>query len=153
MELLKKSLMVLLLNATVLVVSAQADKKAYAFKKGEVMDILFLNQKPETTEKLREYFKAAFPIAKRMSYQGFGGHAIINTPTQGNYHPEVMVLGFWKDVESRNNFLVDIDAEMPTFQQMRRHIWSNFDVIYYEMKEDLSFELNPEKYNVVTYFW
>lgn len=153
MKLLKNVFLGLLLSATILSVNAQSEKKSYTFKKGEVMDILFLSQKPETKEKLQEYFKLAFPVANRLSYKGLGGHAVINTPTQGNYHPEVMVFGTWQDVESRDKFLVDIDIEMPTFHEMRRQIWSNFDVIYYEMKQDLSFEIDPEKYNVVTYYW
>jgi len=64
-----------------------------------------------------------------------------------------MILGYWDNLELRAQFLQYIDKNKPIFHQDRRDIWSRFDVTYYEMPKDVSFEINREKYNVVTAYW
>ena len=130
----------------------KTEKKIYDFKKGEVLDILFLSLNADRQENLANYFKTATPVAKQEGYQGLRGFKV-KTPLQGNYHPNSMILGRWADVGGRKKFLKKIDDVMPNFHSERRNIWSSFMLTYYEMKEDLHFEVDPSKYNVVTAYW
>lgn len=153
MKIIRVTLLAFLLTTIFFESHAQSDVKSYSFKKGEVFDIIFLSNKEGVEDKLKAYFSTAFPIATKMGYAGLGGFPIIESPLQGNYHPQSMVFGKWTNLENREKFVENIDEEMPTFHQMRRDIWSTFNLVYYKLKEDLFFEIDPNKYNVVTYYW
>ncbi|WP_271766291.1 hypothetical protein [Aquimarina algiphila] len=153
MKLLKISLLTLFLITNFLNLQAQSKIKSYAQKKGQVFDIIFLNTKPDTKKKLDNYFKTAFPVAEKMGYHPLPGRAVSGSPTQGNYHPEVMVFGYWDTLSGREKFLQEIEKTMPDFHQERRNIWSTFGLTYYELKEDLSFKIDPERFNITTAYW
>lgn len=144
---------ILILFAESLNLSAQSAPKSFSYKKGQVLDIIFLNTKKDTEAALDNYFKTAFPVATKYGYTGQGGLGLTENPTQGNYHPEVMVFGVWTSLKQRKDFLVNIESEMPEFHQERRKIWSSFNLTYWEMKDDLSFTVNSEKFNVATLYW
>jgi len=121
-------------------------------KKGEVLDILLLTQNPNVELDLKSYFKTAFPVAKKMSYQPISGFKISNY-TQGNIRPNSLVLGKWSDLKKRKEFLAQIVNEVPDFHEQRRNIWSFFGLKYFEIEEDLSLEINKNRYNVATAYW
>jgi len=102
---------------------------------------------------MQDYFKRASPIAQANGYASGGGFGIAGTPTQGNYHPEVMAIGTWPSVDQRLAGVIALETEMTDFHEMRRKIWPTFNLTYYEMEEDVSFTIDPEKYYVVTMFW
>lgn len=153
MKLLKISLLTLFFTVNFTSLNAQSKTKTYTLKKGHVFDIIFINTKPDTKQKLQNYFKTAFPVAEKMGYHRLPGVAIKGSPTQGNYHPESMILGYWDTLNGREKFLQDIQKTMPDFHKERRNIWSTFGLTYYELKEDLSFSINPQKFNIVTAYW
>lgn len=132
---------------------SQTDIKTFTYKKGQVLDIIFLNTKTGIEEARDNYFKTAFPVATKYGYTGQGGIGLTESPTQGNYHPEVMVFGVWNDLKGRKDFLANIGDDMPEFHQERRNIWSSFNLTYWEMKNDLTFSVNPDKFNVATLYW
>lgn len=121
-------------------------------KKGEVFDILLLSQKPKTEVNLKSYFQVAIPVAKKMSYQPLASFKIVNNH-QGNLQPELLILGKWRDIEVREDFLTEILKEVPDFHERRRKIWSYFGLQYFEIKEYLSFEVYREQYQVATAYW
>ncbi|PWL37831.1 hypothetical protein DKG77_13760 [Flagellimonas aquimarina] len=132
--------------------TAQENKKSFNLKKGQVLDIIFLNQNPNKDDLLQEYFKLVFPVAQKNGYNpqpGFG----VEKYTQGNYHPQSMVFGYWNSFDSRSKFLSEIKTSLPDFHKRRRDLWSTFALTYWELKKDLSFEINLNKYNVVTAYW
>lgn len=131
---------------------AQSEKKSYELKKGQVFDIIFLSNKPDVEARLQDYFKRAFPLANADGYHSLGGFGLKEN-LQGNYHPSSMVFGYWDDLKGRERFLKTVVAKMPDFHNMRRQIWSTFALTYWEMKEDLSFEVDPARFNVVTAYW
>lgn len=152
MKIFKVSFFTLLFIGALLNSNAQPKTKSYSLKKGQVFDIILLSNKPDVKDKLNDYFARAFPIAKELGYTSLGGHAI-KIPTQGNYHPQTMVFGSWPNLNNREKFLQDIDGKMSDFHVMRRDIWSSFFLTYYEVKKDISFDVNPDKFNVVTAYW
>ena len=121
-------------------------------QKGEVLDLLLLSQNPGVEADLKSYFRTALPVAKRMSYQALPGFKTIGH-TRGNLSPSRLLLGKWNSLSSRENFIAHIGTEVPDFDQRRRTIWSFFGMRYYEMKEDLSFNIDREKYHVGTAYW
>ncbi len=131
---------------------AQNSTITYDFKKGQAFDIIFLTTKPNVDDKLQSYFKDVFPVAEASGYHNLKGFGLGET-TQGNYQPGVMVFGYWDSKSNRSEFLTKIEKKMPDFHEQRRTIWSTFDLTYYVLREDLSFEVDTEKFNVVTTYW
>jgi len=150
---MRTSLLFSIVIALSLSATAQSQKLKYSLKKGQAFDILLLTTKPNTKEKIKQYFKNYFPIAKKYGYHPLKGFPVKGSPTQGNYQPQSMILGYWDNLDLREKFLQYIDRNKPAFHQDRRDIWSRFDVTYYEIQKDVSFEVNKEKYNVVTAYW
>lgn len=127
--------------------------KTISLKRGQVFDVLLLNTKKDIGDKLNNYFRDVFPIAENAGYNRLPSLGVLGSPTQGNYHPDAVVFGFWNSKDSRENFLKDVLREIPTFHQIRREIWSSFSLAYYELEQDLTFQVDPEKYNVATNYW
>ena len=121
-------------------------------KKGEVFDILLLSQNPDTEADLKSYFQTAFPVAKRMSYQPLPGFKVAEH-SKGNLRPDVLILGKWNDIGIREEFLTQILEEVEDFHERRRKIWSYFGLRYFEIKEDLSFEIHRDQYQVAMAYW
>lgn len=152
-----KSTTICMLSIAILMTSfnawAQADKRVYSLRKGEAFDIIFLSTKPGTEDIQKKYFESAYPVALKSGYKSLKGFKIEETPLMGNFHPHSMILGTWPSMEVRDQFLVDIVKSVPDFHSMRREIWSSFYMTYWEVKEDTEFEVNPDKFTVVTSYW
>ena len=97
-------------------------EKTFNFEKGQAIDILFLEAKPETDQKLKDYFAAVFPIVKDAGYRPMPGLRIPQSPTQGNYHPSTLVMASWRDAASRAQAMTRIEEAVPDFHQRRRDI-------------------------------
>lgn len=131
---------------------AQAKIDTISLKKGEVLDILLLSQNPDTEEALKSYFQIAFPVAKSMSYQPLPGF-IITDHSQGNLRSELLILGKWKNLALRETFLTQIVEEVADFHERRRNIWAYFGLRYFELKENYSFTIHRDRYQVATAYW
>lgn len=135
------------------VVQAEPREVVHTFKKGQAIDFLFLSQKPDTRELLQDYFAAVFPIVKEAGYQPMPGFRIPQSPTQGNYHPNQLVVAGWRDGTSRQAAMDAIEANVEGFHQWRRDIWSSFNMTVYEMQQDVTFTASSEKTYTLTAYW
>lgn len=133
-------------------IQGQSKIDTIVLNKGSVLDILLLDQNPDVEADLKSYFKTAFPIAKRMSYQPLPGFKIVKH-TQGNLCPQALILGKWESKNIREAFLTQILEEVPDFHERRRKIWSYFGLRYFEIPEDVYLKIDRSKYQVATAFW
>ncbi|WP_420386282.1 hypothetical protein [Roseivirga sp.] len=133
-------------------VSAQSDSVAFSLKKGEVLDLLFLIQKPETQALFKDYVRTAFPVGEEMSYKSLTGFRI-GVNLQGNYQPQSLILAKWDNMEKRERFLTEIEDAVPDFHERRRAIWSSFCLTYYEVPSDINFAVRKGKFTVITAYW
>lgn len=132
---------------------AQDNIRAYDFKAGEVLDILLLNQNSGIDSLLKVYFETAIPIAIKNGYAPNKGFSIREASLQGNYQPGAMVVASWPSTEIREKCLTELETKVAGFHQMRRAIWSHFNVTYYPLTEDLSFSVDMDRYVVATAYW
>lgn len=158
MKVLVLSLLALILTFNTQHAEAQSEDAAseeivYSYKKGKIVDFLFAIQNPEGNEVLKEYFSAAIPIALKMGYQPLTGFVIPKNPTQGNFHPQYIAMGYWESWDQRTQTLKAIEAELPEFHQMRRDIWSTLNIANYEMKQDTSFVYSEDNVYALTAYW
>ena len=148
----KVSILFLIISLSISSLKAQSKIKTYDLKKGEVLDILLISQKTKTDSLFKEYRKIVFPFAFKMTYKPLLG-VKINEASQSNYQPETLVLAKWSSVIKRKQFLSEIEILVPDFHQRRKDIWSLFDLTYYEIDKDISFEIDLNKLIVVTAYW
>ncbi len=153
---IRKFIAVLLMSSLQLCVciegNAQTSTKTIMLKRGEVLDILLLSQHANVEEERNTYFQTAFPIAKSMSYQPLPGFTITDH-TKGNHRPSHLIFGKWADINQRELFLTEVIKEIPDFHEQRRKIWSFFGMCYFSMKDDISFDIDRNKYHVATAYW
>lgn len=131
---------------------AQSSSTTISLKKGEVLDILLLTQSTNDKNLLNTYFKTAFPVAERLSYQSLKGFKVTKH-TQGNMRPDNLIIAKWANLNKRETFLRQIIKEVPDFHEQRRNIWSYFGLEYFEIPENISFELINNHHHVATAFW
>ncbi|WKN45118.1 hypothetical protein [Tunicatimonas pelagia] len=131
---------------------AQSSASTYHLEAGEVLDILLLSQNPGSDSLFKNYGQTAFPVAARMSYESLPGFKVKEL-TQGNYQPGSMILGKWQNLEKREQFLHEIEKEVPDFHAQRRAIWPTFHLTYYEVPSTLDFTIDRKDFNVVTSLW
>lgn len=124
----------------------------YELKKGEAFDILLATTKAGSKDSFKEYREKAFPVAVEMGYSFLPGFNISEI-VQGKTQPKGIIMGKWTSLATREKFLDVIEERVPNFHQLRKDIWSLFNVTYYEIKEDYFFELDPSKIIVATACW
>ncbi len=132
---------------------AQDTVKSYELKKGQSFDIILFNMNDNAKETLDRYFKSAIPAAMKSGYIPQKGFKVEQPPLQGNYWPKTVIIGLWEDYDKRVQFIDDIVKEVPDFHEMRREIWTSFNLTYWEVGQDYSFEVNSDKFNVLTAYW
>lgn len=152
MKLLKVTAFLAAILCTTMSIYGQSDVKSFHFKKGEILDILVLTAKPDSGALFETYKKTAFPIAFELSYSPQPGFKISQN-RQGNHHPTSFLFGKWDNKQKREKFLEVIDKRVPDFHKQRRNLFSYFALTYYEAQEDLRFDIDKGKYNVVTSYW
>ncbi|WP_299246181.1 hypothetical protein [uncultured Aquimarina sp.] len=152
MKLLKNPLLAFLTCLLTTSLVAQSDVKSFDFKKGEVLDILLLTNKPDIEKDFEKYKKTAFPVAFKRTYRPQPGFSIKET-TQGNIQPTTFIFGKWNDLKNREQFISEIEDIVPDFHVQRRNMWSIFNLTYYEMPTDISFKIDRSKYIVATSYW
>ena len=133
--------------------SGQAKPKTITLTKGQAFDIILFNNNPAAKAERKDYFQRAFPIARSFGYKPSASFGVAETPTRGNYHPDFLVTGTWPSVSARALALEALQSGMADFDEMRRKVWSSFNMTYYEVKEDLTITTDTTKYYVATTFW
>ncbi|UZO80079.1 hypothetical protein NBT05_14125 [Aquimarina sp. ERC-38] len=142
----------LLILCFLLISTTKAQEISYTLKKGEVFDLLLVTNQPTGKEVFKNYRAEAFPVAVEKGYSFLSGFKITET-LEGDIHPEGAIFGKWKSLADRQEFLKIITTRVPDFHKMRKEIWYYFTVKYYEIEQDLHFNLDPEKVIVATTYW
>ncbi|WP_262694398.1 hypothetical protein [Kordiimonas aquimaris] len=143
-------------TAAPLSVSAQdsVPENTYTFEAGQVIDFLFLTQRPNTEDAYNAYAKDVISEGIALDYKPIGGFRIDRKPTQGNAYPQVLVFGSWPgDFKDRADALESLEAAVPSLHERRLDVWSRFDMINYELDEDKSFTVRRDKIQVLTAYW
>ena len=83
---MKRLLMLLSFILAANLAFAQDEVKRFDLAKGEVLDLLFLEQQPDTKELYDKYISEVVPYGVEASYQPMTGWRI-DGHSQGNLHP------------------------------------------------------------------
>ncbi|APD07785.1 hypothetical protein UJ101_02285 [Flavobacteriaceae bacterium UJ101] len=124
-------------------------------KAGQVFDILPLKRNQNVNPELRQFYlkDSISPRAKELGYIPLGGVRTSEVAIQGNFSPDLIAFGAWKDMESVYEIMEQIEKEFPNFHLLRRKIWSVFYNTHYELKEDVNLKFTKDKFYVATSYW
>lgn len=133
---------------------AQYAQEDFSFEQGQVMDIFFLRGMPDINRDslFANYREKLSSVAKEYSYEMLQYYRIKST-LQGGSQPTLMILARWDDLQKRFQFMDDIIKLQPRFHEMRRELYSRFDLTIYEVDQDITFSLKSDRYNVATAIW
>lgn len=146
------NVIVLLFVLTVAKAFGQEKLKSFDFKKGEVLDVILLNQTENADELFERYKQTAFPVAFEFTYRPQPGFQISKL-TLGTNKAQSFIIGKWAGLDDRKGFLSTIVERVPDFHEQRRSLFPYFGLTYYEVQKDLKFSVDTSKYNVVTALW
>lgn len=132
---------------------SSTEGRTYHFEKGAIVDFLFAIQRPDADEALGKYFEEAIPVAMKLGYQPLSSLKVSGSATRGNFRPDYVAMGAWKNGEIRESALASIEENVSGFHQRRRDIWSAFNMALFEIKDDVSFVLSPKKTYAFTNYW
>jgi len=133
-------------------IEAQFNTKSYSLKKGQIIDVLLRSNNAKASQKAKDQFdQQVIPRILKYGYQTMPhGLYFKSIAVQGNYSPEHMVLGGWKNLKSREEAMRILVKEVPNFHQIRRELWTSLFATYFEVEEDINFSIEQNKFYVVT---
>jgi hypothetical protein len=133
---------------------AEDTKVTYKFEKGHVIDFLLLTRKPNSDEALFDYGSAAIAKARALGYKGLSGFNVTRNPIQSNFHPETITFASWPgSFEDREAGIAKLLEQVPDLYSKRLNVWSSFYLSYYEIEEDISFDVYHDKIQILSAFW
>ncbi len=132
---------------------AQAGE-SLVIKKDRVIDFLFLNNKENAQQHLKNYFSTVIPAANKLGYQPVYSFSIKRKPIRGNYHPDNLAIGSWPGgFKERREGLEKLMVQFPDLHARRFDIWSTFNMTNYAIKEDIVAPLSPDNIYVLSAYW
>ncbi|WP_157547311.1 hypothetical protein [Kordia zhangzhouensis] len=150
-----KNIFILLIFLTWYTILSAQNSKSVVLNQGQIFDVLPLKFNKEADSlSMRKYLKdSVLPRAIELGYIPISSIPINKNAIQGNYTPDIIVLGAWKNKASLDRIMKQLEFEFPDFHSLRREIWTIFYNTHYELKEDLSFEFLSNKFYVATAYW
>lgn len=151
---MKKNSLVIILLITLASTSIGQVVDTVKTQGAEVLDIFFLrNINDKHRDSLfNEYRKELFPIATEYGYSPIRSFRMKRI-LEGSKQPDFVLFSKWTDYQRREKFIDDIVKLKPFFHDLRRSIWSTFDLTYYKMDKDLTFSIDQSRYNVISSLW
>lgn len=150
---MKKSIIILLIWSLAWTTShAQVD--TVSTNDAEVLDIFFLrNIDSQEKDSLWGIYRTELtPIAKDYGYKPLKSFRMKNV-LEGSSQPHFVLIAQWSDYQKREDFINDIVVRKPFFHDLRRQLWSTFDLTYYKLDKDILLSVDQSKYNVISAIW
>ena len=155
MEHLNNGLKVLLVFSCLAFSSVgEAKTSNLTLKKNHVADFLFLTDREDGKPHKKQYFADIAPPAIEMGYQNTTAFLIKRHPISGHYFPRVLAVASWPgDWQQRQALFAQLLEKRPDIQSRRFDIWSTFNMVNYEIEEDIDIEFDPNKIYVFGAYW
>lgn len=153
-NLTKNILVWMILVFSLVKLDAQYSQETFTVDKDEALDVFFLRGLPEVNRDslFANYREKLGSVAKRYSYQLLQFYKV-NSTLQGGAQPTLMLIAKWDNLPIRLQFVDDIVQKEPRFHEMRRELYSRFDLTTYEMEDDIQYNIKADRYNVATAIW
>lgn len=125
-----------------------------AIPQGHVADFLFLTDRAGADSYKKSYFAEIGPLGRKLGYKPVTSFRITQKPISGYYFPSILAVASWPgDWNKRQALFDDLLELQPDIRSRRQDIWSTFNMMNYEVKEDINFAFDPQKTYVFGAYW
>jgi hypothetical protein len=122
--------------------------------KNQVADFLFLTDRENGKPFKKKYFAEIGPAGQTLGYKPVTSFLITRHPISCEYFPRVLAIASWPgDWQQRQTLFKELLKIRPDISSRRYDIWSTFNMLNYEIKEDIDLEFNPKKIYVFSAYW
>jgi len=133
-------------------VAVSANTLTHKFKQGEVMCLVSSINHANNTDIKNAYFQGVFPIAEQLGFE-FIVNLYVDKQIAGDHAAPAFSLIKLPSTQAK----IDINnkhlAQWGHLRKQRPQIWKELVAREYEMKKDLTLDLDDEKYYQVETFW
>ncbi len=122
--------------------------------KDHVIDILLLTLKEEGRTYQKAYFEDIGPLGSQLGYTANTFFNVVRKPISGMYSPRVLAVGSWPgDWQDRQKRFAELLVLAPDIRSRRLDIWSTFNMVNFEVKQDINIRFDPEQIYVFGAYW
>ena len=119
-------------------------------KKGQVLQIVVPEERPEGRDARQSYYQNAFPIAERLGYNN-EGLLNVRDKVRSEYDPSVFAFFSWPDIAATQAYRSS--PQFPAFKELRRDAWHEMKIYDSELTEDLQLTFDPDKHYTAWIAW
>ena len=132
--------------------SNPTDSSAFTIdmKRGEVLQVIVSEQRPDGRDAARTYGQAAFPLAQRHGYQRIGQFNVRQT-VRSDFKPQAVSFFSWPSQAALDAF--SAEPAWPAIKATRPQAWTGLDIYSAELSEDLTIKADRNKHYTVLVAW
>ena len=119
-------------------------------KKGQVLQVVVPEERPEGRDARQSYYQNAFPIAETFGYNN-EGQLSIRDKVRSEYDPSVIAFFSWPDTVATQAYRSS--PQFPAFKELRREAWHEMKIYDSELTEDLQLTFDPGKHYTAWIAW
>lgn len=119
-------------------------------EKGEVLQLIAPEARPEGNEARQTYYRTVFPIASQFGYAR-EGQLNVRQKVRSDYDPSAFLFFSWPSADAIATFRDN--PQFAEFKQLRRQAWSELKIYDVEIMQDLKLSFRPDKHYTVLLAW
>ncbi len=102
----------------------------------------------------KQYFTDISPPAVELGFENTTAFRITRHPISGHYFPRVLAIASWPgDWQQRQAHFEQLQRVRPNIAARRFDIWSTFNMLNFEITQDVDVAFNPDKVYVFGAYW
>ena len=119
-------------------------------KRGEVLQVIISEQRPDGGPAARAYGSKAYPLAQQYGYQRIG-QLDVTQKVVSRFDPQAVSFFSWPSQQALDRF--SAEPAWPAIRATRPQAWSGLDIYSAELQEDLKVNIDPDKHYTVLVAW
>ncbi|MBD2841249.1 hypothetical protein [Erythrobacter rubeus] len=119
-------------------------------KKGEVLQVIASELRPDSVPAARQYGQSAFPLAQTHGFKRLGQLNVRETVIS-DFAPQAFSFFSWPSQQAVDDFAAE--PGWPAIKAVRPQAWSELKVYSAELEDDLDLQFDPGKHYTVLVAW
>ena len=119
-------------------------------KRGEVLQVIISEQRPDGGPAARAYGSKAYPLAQQYGYQRIG-QLNVAQKVVSSFDPQAVSFFSWPSQQALDTF--SAEPAWPAIKETRPQAWSGLDIYSAQLREDLKVSIDPDKHYTVLVAW
>jgi len=130
--------------------SEQEEQLVIEVKRGEVLQLIAPESRPDAAAARQSYYDAVFPVADSFGYRRLG-QLNVHRRVSSDYDPGAFIFFSWPSEAAAQGF--SNHPDWPTQKANRREGWTELKIYNAVMEQDLRLSFDPKKHYSVVVAW